>query len=103
MSEVCYPKFTLHVETDFKVNDNGICSAITTVFIDDDTECVSTSEPLDEILDRLLEEYTDIQGYQQLYCIAHEFSRFAELLREAAVRVEDSDESIADLFNLPDV
>jgi len=101
MSEVCYPKFTLHLSTDFQVNEHGVCHVITNVYADDDTDAVSTSEPLNEILDRLLEEYTDVQGYQHLYCIAHEFSRFAEILREKAGTVEDSEEAVAELFNLP--
>ena len=101
MSEVCYPKFTLHLETDFRVDDHGVCYVITNVYADDDTDAVITSEPLSEILERLLEEYADVQGYQHLYCIAHEFSRFSEILREKAAKVEDSDEVVADLFNIP--
>ena len=38
MSEVCYPKFTLHLSTDFSVNDHGVCHVITNVYADDDTD-----------------------------------------------------------------
>lgn len=104
MSEVCYPKIPIHVETEFEVDAHGVCKVLTNVYTsDEDDYYEQTAEELTDILDSLVDQHSDTNGYQQMYCIAHEFSRFAEVLRDKAGKVEDSDEAVADLFNLPDV
>jgi hypothetical protein len=50
----------------------------------------------------LCEFYGDIDGYQRLYTIAHEFSRMAEMLRTSAGRIENSVDAVEDLFNIID-
>ncbi len=100
MSEVCYPNLTLTIEPNFEVDANGVCYIVTEVFVGDDDEGVSARTQLEDTLESLLDYYADIHGYKNLYCIAHELSRFAEILRERASRIEDSTEAVADLFNL---
>ena len=87
---------------DFDVDENGVSYLVTLVFVGDDEEPTEIRLPLDEVIDSITDEYGDVEGYQYLYLVAHELNRVAEVLREKAVKIEDSISAVSDLFNLTD-
>lgn len=87
---------------DFDVDENGVSYLVTLVFVGDDEEPTEIRLPLDEVIDSITDEYGDVEGYQYLYLVAHELNRVAEVLREKAVKIEDSVGAVSDLFNLTD-
>jgi|TARA_R110001599_G_C11925084_1_gene628980 hypothetical protein len=92
----------VHVDHDFEVDADGISYIVTFLYIDDDEDAIETRVSLEGVTDDLCEYYGDIDGYQRLYSIAHEFSRVAEKLRSTAGRIEDSSDAVDDLFNISD-
>tara|TARA_B110000971_G_C19739426_1_gene376790 strand:- start:136 stop:450 length:315 start_codon:yes stop_codon:yes gene_type:complete len=90
----------VHVDHDFEVDADGISYIVTFLYIDDDEDAIETRVSLEGVTDDLCEYYGDIDGYQRLYSIAHEFSRVAEKLRSTAGRIEDSSDAVDDLFNI---
>lgn len=92
----------IYIENDFEVDDNGVCSILTVLFVDDDED----AQEFRVNLDRLVEDYIDwnrdngYEGYQQLYSVAHEFARHAARMREVAVQLEDSELHVGDLYDL---
>jgi hypothetical protein len=62
---------------------------------------------LEHLVEELITDLQDTQDYSSLYCVAHEFSRLAEILREKAGMMEESLDEIGHLYrvdvtNLPD-
>lgn len=92
----------IHVDHDFDIDADGICYLATFIYVGDGDEATETKVDLEGVTDELSEFYGDINGYQKLYSIAHEFTRLAERLRATAGRIEDSTEAVDDLFNIPD-
>ena len=92
----------VHVDHDFEVDADGISYIVTFLYIDDDEDAIETRVSLEGVTDDLCEYYGDIDGYQRLYSIAHEFSRVAEKMRATAGRIEDSSDAVDDLFNISD-
>lgn len=87
------------IDNDFEIDKHGRCSIVTLIFLEDDEEPVEAQVELEGVVDGLLEFYNDPHSYQKLYALAHEFSRQAERLREVAVRIEDSDSAVRDLYD----
>ena len=87
---------------DFDVDENGVSYLVTLVFVGDDEEPTEIRLSLDEVIDSITDDYGDVEGYQYLYLVAHELNRVAEVLREKAVKIEDSVSAVSDLFNLTD-
>lgn len=92
----------VHVDHDFEVDQDGVSHLVTFLYVGDEDDPVETRVDLDGIITDMCEFYGDATGYNQLYLVAHEFSRLAEKLREKAGYIEDSDQAVGDLFNLPD-
>ena len=92
----------IHVDHDFEVDADGVSYIVTFLYVDDDEDAIETKVSLEGVTDDLCEYYGDIDGYQRLYSIAHEFSRVAEKLRATAGRIEDSSDAVDDLFNISD-
>tara|TARA_R110000823_G_C15653047_1_gene471188 strand:- start:56 stop:376 length:321 start_codon:yes stop_codon:yes gene_type:complete len=93
---------SIHINHDIDIDDDGISSIVTFIFIDDSEDPLETRINLEGVTDELCDEFGDLNGYQHLYNIAHEFTRLSEKLRESAMRVEDSPAYIDDLFDLSD-
>lgn len=94
--------FSIHIENDLDIDDDGISSIITYIYVGEDESSHEVRVELEDITDELCDLYGDINGYLHLYNIAHEFTRLSEKLREAAMRVEDSPGYIDDLFDISD-
>ena len=77
------------VDNDFEIDDNGRCYIVNIIFTTDEDEPQEARVDLDGVVENLIECHNDLQGYQDLFSIAHEFSRQAERLREVAGRFED--------------
>lgn len=92
----------IHVDHDFDVDADGISYIVTFLYKDDDEDAIEIRVSLEGVTDDLCEYYGDIDGYQRLYIIAHEFSRIAEKMRSTAGRIEDSADAVDDLFNISD-
>jgi hypothetical protein len=56
--------------------------------------------PFDEMFDEALLEGKQELDYQFLYNVAHEFNRYSELAREAAMLIEGSSSSLEDMYGL---
>ena len=95
-----YLTFPLHVDHDFVVDNDGVSYIVTFLYAGDEDEATEVRVDLEGVTDDLCEFYGDLNGYQRLYSIAHEFSRVAEKLRTAAGRIEDSSDAVGDLFNV---
>lgn len=92
----------LSFDFDIDVDDDGISYLVGNVFLAESEECEEWRVELDEVLDGLMDEYGDVDGYQHLYVCAHELARAAEVLREKAGHIEDSVLAVNDLFDLSD-
>ena len=92
----------IHVDHDFDIDADGICNIVTFIYVGDEDDATESRVDLEGVSDEISEFYGDINGYQKLYSIAHEFTRLAERLRATAGRIEDSTEAVDDLFNIPD-
>ena len=83
-----YGTDALHVpvdlEHDVEVDDNGISYLITNVYIGESEDSQELRVPMEDVTESLCEYYGDVEGYQNLYVVAHEFSRAAEALRKKA-------------------
>ena len=101
-----YETDTLHVpidlEHDVEVDDDGISYLISNVYAGGEEDSQELRVPIDELIEALCEYYGDVEGYQHLYVVAHEFSRAAEALMEKAGLIEDSVSAVSDLFDLTD-
>ena len=96
-----YLTLPLHVDHDFVVDKDGVSYIVTFLYAGgEEDEATEVKVDFEGVTDELCEFYGNINGYQHLYSIAHEFSRVAEKLRTAAGRVEDSTDAVGDLFNL---
>jgi len=95
-----YLTFPLHVDHDVVVDNDGVSYIVTFLYAGDEDEATEVRVDLEGVTDDLCEFYGDLNGYQRLYSIAHEFSRVAEKLRTAAGRIEDSSDAVGDLFNV---
>lgn len=91
-----------YVDNDFEIDDNGRCYVLSLIYAGDEEEPYETRVDLDGVIQNLAEYYNDLQGYQTLYALAHEFARHAERLRDVASRFEESDEVVRDLFDVDD-
>lgn len=90
------------VDNDFEIDDNGRCYIVNLVYTNDEDEPYEARVDLEGVIDSVIEYGNDLQGYQALYSLAHEFSRHAERLRDVAAAFEDSDDAVRDLFDVDD-
>ena len=101
-----YGTDALHVpidlEHDVEVDDDGISYLILNVYIGESEDSQELRVPMEDVTESLCEYYGDVEGYQNLYVVAHEFSRAAEALRKKAGLIEDSVSAVSDLFDLTD-
>ena len=89
------------VDNDFEMDDDGKCYIVNLIYVDEE-DPVEARVDLDGVVENLIEHNNDLQGYQDLFSIAHEFARQAERLRDVASRFEDSEGAVLDLFDAGD-
>ena len=69
-------------------------------FIDFDEDCGLCVQFFGDMFDEALLEGKQELDYQFLYNMAHEFNRYSELAREAAMLIEGSSSSLEDMYGL---
>ena len=87
---------------DFDVDENGVSYLVTLVYVGDEDEPTEIRLPLDDVTDSICDQYSDVEGYKNLYLVAHELNGVAEVLRKKEVTIEDSVSAVSDLFNIAD-
>lgn len=95
-------KVPLHVDADFDIDADGNCSIVAIIFDDNEDDPTEVFVDFEGVVESLIEFHADADGYQKLYCLAHEFSRMAARLREKATLIEDSSSVINSLFDIDD-
>jgi hypothetical protein len=76
------------VESDIETDVSGRLNVVTYVFIENEEDGTESHTPFEDIIDNLIEFYRDGYGATQLYAIAHELTRYGEMLRTAADGIE---------------
>jgi len=84
------------IDHDLQVATNGMLYVHSTIEIGD-IERVVILKPFYEIVDDIVDNVED--DYLELYSIANELTKESERLRELAQKIEDSDHTVADLFD----
>jgi hypothetical protein len=85
-----------YIDHDLQVINSGTLFVQSTIEVGD-IDRLTVLKPFYEIITDILDNVED--DYGELYAIANELNREAERLRELAQRIEDSDQSVADLFD----
>ena len=93
---------SVHVDHDFEIDDHGVSNIVTFLYANDDEEANESRVSLEGVISGVIDFYGDLDGYQKLYSIAHEFSRLAEQMRGVAGRIENSTDAVDDLFKISD-
>ena len=93
---------SVHVDHDFEIDDHGVSTIVTFLYANDDEEANESRVSLEGVISGVIDFYGDLDGYQKLYSIAHEFSRLAEQMRGVAGRIENSTDAVDDLFKISD-
>jgi|TARA_R110002153_G_scaffold7834_1_gene34823 hypothetical protein len=90
-----------YVDTDVQVNDSGLLQIVLKLFVPaDDDRANEVRIDFYNITEGILAHHKDTGEYHHLFAIAEEMSREAERIRMEAVRMSDSEEAVADLFNV---
>lgn len=92
-------EFPVHVDVDLDIDAEGICSIVALLF-EGDTDPKEIFFELEDVVESVTEYLATKSRYQQLYCLAHEFSRMSEFMREKASLIEDSSAVVKDLFSI---
>ena len=85
-----------YIDHDLQVINSGTLFVQSTIEVGD-IDRLTVLKPFYEIITDILDNVED--DYGELYAIANELNRESERLRELAQRIEDSDQSVADLFD----
>lgn len=82
----------LDVEHELEVDADGILSVVAFLYTDEDEEAYEARTPVEEIVDNLIEYYSEDltrEGYSQMYRVGNEMRRLADRLVSAAESQED--------------
>lgn len=90
----------LYCTNEFEVDRNGDSHIVNIIYVGEEDDPVEIRVGLTDVIDEMLSEYADADGYQHLYMVAHELSRHAEELREKASYIEDSANAVGRLFDV---
>lgn len=99
-SKVVVP-VSMSVDTDLVIDNDGFFYLTIDIY-EDEEDSQEVKIPFSTLIENLLSFYKEeygVDGYQDLYSIAHELTRQSEKLREAASNMEDSINTVADLFD----
>lgn len=91
---------SLYCTNEFEVDRNGDSHIVNIIYVGEEDDPVEVRVELADVIDEMLSEYADADGYQHLYMVAHELSRHAEELREKASYIEDSANAVGRLFDV---
>ncbi len=83
-----------------EVNEGGILQIVLNLFASDEGNSQKVRIDFYNITEKLLSRYKDSGEYHALFGIAEEMAREAERIRGEAVSMSDSEEAVADLFNV---
>ena len=83
-----------------EVNDSGLLQIVLNLFASDEDNSQEVRIDFYNITEKLLSRYKDSGEYHALFGIAQEMTREAERIRGEAVSMSDSEEAVADLFNV---
>jgi len=92
----------IYIDNDLSVDDHGICWVTSMLYMGDADESDETRIELQGIIDEVIDFSRDTADYRPLFNLAHELSRQADKLRDAASKMEISDDSLATMYDLPD-
>ena len=84
------------LEYDLEINKDGVLVVQTELWLDEDM-VTPVSMPFYLMVDGLLDSTNKDLNFNTL--IANDLTREAERVREVAIRIEDSNANVADLFN----
>jgi|TARA_B110000908_G_C10249781_1_gene451174 hypothetical protein len=90
----------IQLTNEFDVDRNGNSYVVTVIYAGEEDDPSEVRVPLDDIINAMADDYSDPEGYQHMYMVAHELSRCSEELRERASYVEDSASAVGRLFDL---
>lgn len=76
------------VENDLETDESGSLYITSFVYSGTDEYPAEIRVPFEDVVDGLIEFYTDELGSRPLYTIAHELARYAERLRASADHLE---------------
>tara|TARA_R110001592_G_scaffold7406_1_gene41528 strand:+ start:687 stop:1010 length:324 start_codon:yes stop_codon:yes gene_type:complete len=86
------------VEYSLEVNDDGILQIKNKIWLDEEAAS-EISVPFYRIADAVVDSERTEQNFTHLFAIANDLTKEAERIREVAMKIEDSTENVADLFN----
>ena len=78
----------IQITNEFDVDRNGNSYIVTVIYTADEEDPVEVRVSLDDVVNTMADEYSDPEGYQHMYTVAHELSRCSEELREKISKME---------------
>lgn len=91
----------IYCTNEFDVDEDGNSYIVNVIYVgDDEDEPTEIRVELEDVIEEMIAEYGDTEGYQFLYMVAHELSRQANALRSKANYIEDSTNAVGRLFDL---
>lgn len=91
----------IYCTNEFDVDEDGNSYIVNVIYVgDDEDDPTEIRVELEDVIEEMIAEYGDTDGYQFLYMIAHELSRQANALRSKANYIEDSTNAVGRLFDL---
>ena len=91
---------SIYCTNEFEVDEHGNSFIVNLVYVGEDDDPCEVRVNIAEVIEEMVDEYGDTDGYQYLYLVAHELSRYAETLREKAAYIEDSTNAVGRLFDV---
>lgn len=91
---------SLYCTNEFEVDRNGNGYIVNVIYVGEDDDPVEIRVGLADVIEELIDDYSDPDGYQHMYMVAHELARHAEWLRERASYIEDSANAVGRLFDV---
>ena len=83
-----------------EVNENGLLQIVLNLFASEESNGQKVRIDFYNITEKILSHHKDTGEYHSLFGIAEEMTREAERIRSEAVNMSDSEEAVADLFNV---
>ena len=91
----------IYCTNEFDVDEDGNSYIVNVIYVGDDEDAPTEIRVgFEDVIEEMIAEYGDTDGYQFLYMIAHELSRQANALRSKANYIEDSTNAVGRLFDL---
>jgi hypothetical protein len=91
----------IYCTNEFDVDEDGNSYIVNVIYVgDDEDDPTEIRVELEDVIEEMIAEYGDTDGYQFLYMVAHELTRQANALRSKANYIEDSTNAVGRLFDL---